>query len=145
MFQRGVIQLLLLLLFTIGCKPSSEKYEAYDDYEPGAKPTKSKIYTVEIKQMKFIPDRIVVREGDKIVWINKDFVDHDITEEHGKAWSSPKLPPNTSWVMTVTKNETYYCSIHVVMKGRVVIEGEKESNINQTPIDFETANITMCR
>ena len=82
----------------------------------------STFYTVEIKQMKFEPAELTLRKGDTVLWINKDITDHDVTEETRKAWTSSKLTMGKSWKMVVKESATYYCSIHLVMKGRLSIK-----------------------
>jgi len=81
-----------------------------------------KIYTVEIKQMKFQPAELAVQEGDTVVWVNNDIVAHDVTEESSKAWTSSLMPVGQSWSLVVTQSADYYCSIHVVMKGKLVVQ-----------------------
>ncbi|MEO6851645.1 MAG: plastocyanin/azurin family copper-binding protein [Mucilaginibacter sp.] len=102
----GVCLLSILFLFN-GCTSAPEK---------------PKIYTVEIKDMKFVPADITVNKGDTVVWINKDLVVHDVTEEDSKAWSSGPIQSGGSWKMAVTDEANYYCSIHVVMKGKVELQ-----------------------
>lgn len=80
-----------------------------------------KTYTVEIKDMKFVPESITVNKGDTIIWINRDIMPHDVTEETSKAWTSSIIPADGSWKMAVTEAADYYCSIHVVMKGKIVL------------------------
>lgn len=82
----------------------------------------SKKYTVEITQMKFQPASITIQQGDTVVWVNHDIVPHDITEETGKHWTSGPLEPGKTWSMVVVKSADYYCSIHVVMKGKLVVQ-----------------------
>jgi plastocyanin len=81
-----------------------------------------KVYTIEIKQMKFQPAELVVQKGDTVVWINNDIVAHDVTEESSKAWTSSLMPVGHSWSLVVTQSADYYCSIHVVMKGKLVVQ-----------------------
>jgi len=81
-----------------------------------------KVYNVEIKQMQFQPASLRLQKGDTIVWINHDIVAHDVTEETGKLWTSGPLAPGTSWSLVVTQSADYYCSIHVVMKGKLLVE-----------------------
>lgn len=95
------------LLFS--CKSTPEK----------AVPVK---HTVEIIAMNFQPAELVVNSGDTVVWINRDIVAHDVTEEPGKAWASPVMPSGASWSKVVTKSANYYCSIHVVMKGKLLVQ-----------------------
>lgn len=80
-----------------------------------------KSYIVEIKNMEFQPASLKVNEGDTVIWINKDIVPHDVTEED-KAWASPALNSDDTWKKVIQKNESYYCSIHVVMKGEITVE-----------------------
>ena len=84
--------------------------------------TVPKVYTVEIKQMKFQPAELSVQKGDTVVFINLDLVTHDVTEESGKAWSSSPLPADESWSLVITQSSNYYCSIHKVMKGKLVVK-----------------------
>ena len=84
--------------------------------------TAPKVYTVEIKQMKFLPAELKVQKGDTVVFINRDFVTHDVTEESSKSWTSSSLPVGKSWSLTVAQSSNYYCSIHQVMKGKIVVE-----------------------
>ena len=81
-----------------------------------------KVYKVEIKQMQFQPASLTVQKGDTVVWINHDIVAHDVTEQAGKLWTSGPLAPGESWSLVVTKSTDYYCSIHVVMKGKLVMK-----------------------
>ncbi|GAB2546463.1 plastocyanin/azurin family copper-binding protein [Rufibacter soli] len=79
-------------------------------------------HTVEIKQMKFVPAELTVRKGDKVVFLNKDIVMHNVTETSGKTWQSPKLAPGGSWTWLATKTTGYYCSFHPVMKGKIIVK-----------------------
>jgi len=72
--------------------------------------------------MQFQPASLTVQKGDTVVWVNHDIVAHDVTEEKSKRWSSGPLAPGASWSMVVTESADYYCSIHVVMKGKLVVE-----------------------
>jgi len=80
------------------------------------------VHTVEIKDMKFQPATLKVRKGDTVLWINRDLVTHDVTEENRKEWSSSPIPSGKSWQMKVTQSADYYCSIHQVMKGKLLVE-----------------------
>ncbi|MBS1547343.1 MAG: plastocyanin, partial [Bacteroidetes bacterium] len=37
-------------------------------------------------------------------------------------WTTGPLPPGASKKMVVTASTDYFCSIHIVMKGRVIVE-----------------------
>lgn len=79
-------------------------------------------HVVEIKEMKFQPAELVLNQGDSVVWINRDFVAHDVTEEPSRVWTSSVIPAGASWRMVVTKSADYFCSLHVVMKGKLVVK-----------------------
>jgi plastocyanin len=79
-------------------------------------------YTVEIQGMKFQPAEITVQKGDTVVWINRDMVDHDVTEEKNKEWTSSVLAPGKSWSMVAEKGADYFCSLHQVMKAKLIVK-----------------------
>ena len=81
-----------------------------------------RVHTVEIKQMKFQPSDLIVQKGDTVVWVNNDILAHDVTEESRKAWTSSLMPVGQSWSLVVTQSADYYCSIHVVMKGKLIVQ-----------------------
>ena len=103
----GIFLLIPVLLMVYGCNSQPK--------------VKAKSYTVEIIGMKYQPDVLRVHKGDTVIWINNDIVPHDVTEEN-KAWASPLMMPGDSWQKVITKSEAYYCSIHLVMKGEVIVE-----------------------
>jgi plastocyanin len=83
---------------------------------------KVSVDTIEIAEMKFHPSILNVKKGDTVLWINNDLVTHCITEETSKAWTSSQIPGGSSWKMVITQNTNYFCAIHQVMRGQIVIE-----------------------
>jgi plastocyanin len=71
--------------------------------------------------MKFEPAVLAVKKGDTVTWINKDLVEHDVTEEKTKAWHSSPLKPGQRYSRVVKAGTDYFCSIHVVMKGKLKV------------------------
>ena len=116
--KNGLFFFLSVLLF-VGCssqdtaKAKTDTVEQ-DNYVP-------QTHIVEIKDMLFQPADVLVHIGDTVMWINKDIVAHDVTED-GQDWASPALANGASWKKVITENESYYCSIHVVMKGKVTVQ-----------------------
>ncbi|MGA9212889.1 plastocyanin/azurin family copper-binding protein [Kaistella sp.] len=76
---------------------------------------------VTIENMKFNPATITVKKGDQVTFINKDVVAHNAAEVN-KAWISPMLQPGQSWTFTPEKTSDYYCTVHVVMKGKIIVQ-----------------------
>lgn len=85
--------------------------------------------TVLIKQMKFVPEVLYANVGDTITFINRDFVKHDVTEEKSRSWSSSVMNYGDTWRMVVSKSEDYFCSLHVVMKGKIITKQMAYENI----------------
>ena len=77
---------------------------------------------VSIAQMNFHPDTLTVHRGDTVVFTNNDLVDHDVTELPDSAWTSHALHPGDTWKWIADSTAYYFCSIHVVMRGRVIVE-----------------------
>lgn len=133
------IYCVLVFLLIVGCTSKKEKSQV-EDYgdrsaQEGKVPASTSIekvdevlkntatfHTVLIKQMKFDPAELNLHKGDTVLWINKDITDHDVTEETRKAWTSSKLAVGKSWTRVIGETADYYCSIHVVMKGKLVVE-----------------------
>jgi plastocyanin len=82
---------------------------------------KPRSYTIQIKQMQFQPAELTVHEGDTVVFVNYDMVAHDVTEETHKAWASGPMQTGATWKMVATDDANYYCSIHAVMKGKILL------------------------
>ena len=130
--------LTVLLFFLLGCSgnqpgngekdpaiestPSTEATSPSTSATAGGIKNTAHFHTVEIKQMKFVPAELIVNKGDTVMWINRDLVDHDATEEGNKLWTSGPIAMGGSWSKVVTKSANYYCSIHVVMKGKLTVE-----------------------
>jgi|SRR5215217_3137821 len=87
-------------------------------------PTKGKpqTYMVEIKQMQFQPAVLQLHKNDTVLFINRDMVAHTATEATSKSWSSPTLPSDSSWKVAIGQSADYYCTIHPVMKGKIVVQ-----------------------
>ena len=101
---------------------TEENVTAENDKPEFALKNTSSFHTIEIKEMKFQPDHLKLHKGDTVLWINKDITDHDVTEQSKKAWTSSKLPMGKSWSKVVTESADYFCSLHVVMKGKLIVE-----------------------
>lgn len=132
--KAGSLWLLACLLFASGCDNTQKKKVSTPPINENAV-DKSKVdstastvpqqtehtFIVEINKMKFNPDQLTVHKGDTVVWVNNDLTNHCVTETN-KAWTSGALVPGKFWQKVITKNEDYFCAIHVVMKGKVQVE-----------------------
>lgn len=113
---------ILILTLFIGCNGNSKEVnqniQASQDAQESNKP---QTHIIEIKGMSFQPENLTVHKGDTVVWINKDIVAHDVTQEN-QTWASPPIVNEASWKKEITQSDSYYCSIHLVMKGKLNVE-----------------------
>ena len=83
---------------------------------------KPEMHAIEMSRMKFDPAELKVKKGDKVVFVNHDMVAHDVTEQSTKAWNSSPMAEGQTWILVATETVDYYCSLHPVMKGKIVVE-----------------------
>lgn len=113
---------LLALTLMLGCGTTTEKSSDTGGSGTIAPPHTPTTVTVSIVQMKFQPETLRVHQGDTVVFTNKDLVDHDVTSLPDSAWTSHPLHTGDSWRWVADKRTDYFCSLHVVMRGRVEVE-----------------------
>lgn len=119
-----IIFILFLSFFLNSCTRPEDNAINEPEKNPSIVFDKSgpEIHTIEISEMKFHPEEITVHKGDTVIWENKDIVAHCVTEETTKAWTSSKIPAGASWKMIVNASSNYFCAIHQVMKGKIIVE-----------------------
>jgi plastocyanin len=92
----------------------------------GAAPTPAaeapKEYTVTIENMQFSPQKLTVRVGDRVVWVNKDLFPHTATAD-GKAFDSSSIGAGASWTLVTQRTGAYGygCSFHPTMKAQLTV------------------------
>ena len=81
---------------------------------------------------KFEPALLKIKAGDTVKWVNDDDRKHVIASIPGKGTNdkelfAPQIVPGNSWSHTFTKSGEYpyFCYIHYVMMGAVVVEEEQ--------------------
>lgn len=77
-------------------------------------------------EVAFHPETLKVRPGDTVVFINRDIVDHDVTDHDGDAFASGTLKPGEMWKHVFDSDANYYCSLHVIMEGRIEVEKDAD-------------------
>lgn len=112
------------LLFWIGCTSKSkndEKGSETTNSSTNSQTVETNYDTVNIANMKFNPANIMVKRGDTLVFLNNDIVSHNVTEKDS-LWQSQTLNPGDSWKYAPDKSYDYFCSLHMVMKGKITVE-----------------------
>jgi plastocyanin len=76
---------------------------------------------ITIEAMRFNPETLTVRRGDRVIWINKDPFPHTTTAD--KAFDSHSIEPNASWSYVAVKpgDYDYECTLHPTMKGKLAV------------------------
>ena len=84
----------------------------------------SKVNKIEIKDFMFDPQKITVKSGEKITWINRDGEPHTVTSVGKKFQKSPALDTDQEFTITAGAPGTYeyFCSVHPKMTATIVVE-----------------------
>ncbi len=87
----------------------------------GAAGDVAKEYTITIEAMRFVPDTLAVRRGDRITWVNADLVPHTAT---ASTFDSGNIAPGGAWTYVAAEAgaQAYVCTFHPTMKGEVNIQ-----------------------
>jgi plastocyanin len=82
-----------------------------------------KLHTVTIEGMKFAPERLEVSVGDRVTWVNKDFVPHTVTASKAGV-ESGVIAANGKWTFTAKRpgEMPYICRLHPTMQGVLAVK-----------------------
>jgi plastocyanin len=79
-------------------------------------------HQIIISGFEFVPKELNVSVGDRITWINKDIVPHNIATNSEKTALSPELANGESFSLTVKDSLSYICGLHPSMQGKLIIK-----------------------
>jgi plastocyanin len=84
----------------------------------------SKVNKIEIKDFMFNPQKITVKSGDKITWVNRDEEPHTVVSVGKKFPKSSGLDTDQEYSIIAGAPGTYeyFCSVHPKMTGTIVVE-----------------------
>jgi plastocyanin len=84
---------------------------------------------VQIDQFIFAPQRITVKTGTTVTWVNDDDIPHTVVSNN-KLFKSKTLDTKDSFSFTFMTPGAYdyFCSLHPHMTGTVVVEAATGSN-----------------
>jgi plastocyanin len=77
---------------------------------------------ITIEQMRFSLPTVTVRKGGSVTWQNSEGMPHTVTANDG-SFGSGRLTQGDSYSRTFEQTGTfgYYCSLHPMMRGEVVV------------------------
>ena len=84
---------------------------------------------VKIDNFTFTPQRVTVKAGTTITWINHDDIPHAVASS-AKAFKSKVLDTDDkfSFTFTTAGSYEYFCFLHPHMTGTIVVEGATGGN-----------------
>jgi plastocyanin len=84
---------------------------------------------VKIDNFAFAPQRVVVKAGTTVIWINDDDIPHTVASS-AKLFKSNALDTKDKFSFTFTTAGAYeyFCSLHPHMTGTIVVETATGSN-----------------
>ena len=83
--------------------------------------SRARRYEVDIRNLNFVPDTLVVAKGDTAAWTNHDIVPHTVTAD--REWDSGAVPNGGtfSWVAARAGAFHYRCAYHPTMVASVIV------------------------
>jgi plastocyanin len=87
---------------------------------------------VKIDNFTFAPQRVTVKAGTTVTWINDDDIPHTVAAS-AKLFKSSALDTKDKFSFTFTMPGAYeyFCSLHPHMTGAIVVEAATGSNAAQ--------------
>ncbi len=79
-----------------------------------------------------MPQTLIVTQGERITWVNKDPFPHTVTAD-SKAFDSGTLAPGMTWsfVARAPGRYAYGCSLHPSMKGMIIVRAPAQPGDRQ--------------
>ena len=81
--------------------------------------------SIDMQNIAFSPATTTVKVGQKVIWTNKDSVDHNVTATAGASFKSKNFGKGGTYEFTPTKAGTikYVCTLHPGMDGTLTVTG----------------------
>jgi plastocyanin len=87
---------------------------------------------VKIDNFVFSPERLTVKAGTTVTWINHDDIPHTVAAKD-RAFKSKVMDTDESYsfAFSTPGEYSYFCSLHPHMTGTIVVEGTTGSSAPQ--------------
>jgi plastocyanin len=117
--------LAVAVLAAAAALPGCGEDEGGGEKAPPAKSGSSAV-TVDMKDIKYVPQDVSVKRGGTITWTNSDQVPHTVTKEGGAGpeFDSGNIDANKTYRRTFSAagRIDYVCTIHPNQKGTITVE-----------------------
>ncbi len=118
------IALVILACVAAGC--SSSQTPPAPAATTSSQASTGGVNSITIKNFAFDPTPLTVKAGTVVTWVNQDGAPHIVVSDTGSptAFSSDSLSTGASYKFTFTQpgTYTYHCSIHLSMKGTIIVQ-----------------------
>ena len=86
----------------------------------------ARVVTVRVVRFAFVPDRVEIRPGDAVVWINDDLAPHTATAQDGN-WETATLDTGDAGRVEFSTPgaHDYVCAYHPHMTGTVSVRSQR--------------------
>jgi len=81
-----------------------------------------KHHQIIISGFEFSPKELMVSAGDRVTWINKDIVPHNIALNSMQKALSPDLASGEKFSFIVDNSLSYICGLHPSMQGKLIVK-----------------------
>lgn len=93
---------------------------------------------IEIQDIAYGTDEVVVAPGTTVRWVNRDPIQHSVTGDDG-SFDSGLLDPGAAYTRTFPREGAYvyHCTPHPFMQGRVVVRPMNDAGGRRAAADME--------
>jgi len=79
-------------------------------------------HNIEIIGFKFVPATVNLVKGDKVIWVNRDSIPHNIVNNVNDLTLSPTLAKGDEFSYIVDEDLNYACGFHPSMQGKLLLK-----------------------
>jgi plastocyanin len=81
----------------------------------------SETHTIAMDGTRFVPETLTIKQGDRVVWVNKDPFPHTATA--AGVFDSKSMAPGQSWSYVPNRSGElpYVCTLHPGMRGTLIV------------------------
>ena len=81
-----------------------------------------RLHTIEIKGFEFVPAHVKLSRGDRVLWINRDSIPHNIVNRKNDKTLSPTLSKGDEFSAIIIEDMDYACGFHPSMLGDIKLK-----------------------